>query len=40
MEKVVELIDQVITNPENDAVFSEVKGKVNTMMNTRLIFNA
>ena len=40
MEKVVELIDQVITNPENDAVISEVKGKVNTMMNTRLIFNA
>ena len=40
MEKVVEFIDQVITNPENDTVISEVKGKVNAMMNTRPIFNA
>ncbi|SEK49067.1 glycine hydroxymethyltransferase [Maribacter orientalis] len=40
MEKVVDLIDQVITNPENEAVISEVKGKVNAMMNTRPIFNA
>tara|TARA_R110002153_G_scaffold50697_2_gene142597 strand:- start:1166 stop:2440 length:1275 start_codon:yes stop_codon:yes gene_type:complete len=40
MEKVVEFIDQVITNPENDTVISEVKGKVNEMMNTRPIFNA
>ncbi|SKB75790.1 serine hydroxymethyltransferase [Maribacter arcticus] len=40
MEKVVEFIDQVITNPENDIVISEVKGKVNEMMNTRPIFNA
>jgi glycine hydroxymethyltransferase len=40
MEKVVEFIDQVITNPENDTVISEVKGKVNEMMNTRPIFNS
>jgi len=40
MEKVVEFIDQVITNPENDTVIAEVKGKVNSMMNTRPIFNA
>jgi len=40
MEQVVEFIDQVIANPENDTVISEVKGKVNAMMNTRPIFNA
>ena len=40
MEKVVEFIDQVITNPENDTIISEVKGKVNAIMNTRPIFNA
>lgn len=40
MEKVVDFIDQVITNPENEAIIKEVKGKVNAMMNTRPIFNA
>ena len=40
MEQVVEFMDQVIANPENDTVISEVKGKVNAMMNTRPIFNA
>ncbi|WP_299317517.1 serine hydroxymethyltransferase [uncultured Maribacter sp.] len=40
MEKVVDFIDQVITNPENETIIKEVKGKVNAMMNTRPIFNA
>jgi len=40
MEKVVDLIDQVISNPENEAVIKEVRAKVNAMMNTRPIFNA
>jgi len=40
MEKVVEFIDQVIANPEDEAIIKEVKGKVNAMMNTRPIFNA
>ncbi|WP_324026888.1 serine hydroxymethyltransferase [Maribacter sp. BPC-D8] len=40
MEKVVDFIDQVITNPENETIIKEVKEKVNAMMNTRPIFNA
>ena len=40
MEIVVDFIDQVITNPENETIIKEVKSKVNTMMNTRSIFNA
>jgi glycine hydroxymethyltransferase len=40
MEKVVDFIDKVITNPENEAILKEVKEKVNAMMNTRPIFNA
>ncbi|WP_396634295.1 serine hydroxymethyltransferase [Maribacter sp. R86514] len=40
MEKVVDLIDQVISNPENEAIIKEVRSKVNAMMNTRPIFNA
>ena len=40
MVKVVDLIDQVISNPENEAVIKEVRAKVNAMMNTRPIFNA
>ena len=40
MELVVHLIDQVIMNPENEAIIKEVKSKVNSMMNTRPIFNA
>ncbi len=39
MEVVVDLIDQVITNPENERILKEVKGKVNAMMNSRPIFN-
>ncbi len=40
MEKVVDFIDQVITNPENETVINNVKSKVNAMMNTRPIFNS
>ena len=40
MEVVVHLIDQVIMNPENETIIKEVKSKVNSMMNTRPIFNA
>lgn len=40
MEKVVDFIDQVISNPENETIIKEVRGKVNAMMNTRPIFNA
>ncbi|SIQ60098.1 serine hydroxymethyltransferase [Maribacter ulvicola] len=40
MEKVVDFIDQVITNPENETIIKEVRAKVNAMMNTRPIFNA
>ncbi|WP_291965340.1 serine hydroxymethyltransferase [Maribacter sp.] len=40
MEKVVDFIDQVITNPENEAIIKEVRAKVNAMMSTRPIFNA
>ncbi|TLP81303.1 serine hydroxymethyltransferase [Maribacter sp. ACAM166] len=40
MEIVVDLIDQVIINPENQTLVKEVKAKVNKMMNTRPIFNA
>ncbi|MFX0556857.1 serine hydroxymethyltransferase [Maribacter sp. CXY002] len=39
METIVGLIDQVITNPEDDAVIAGVKSKVNAMMQTRPIFN-
>ncbi|MDF4222101.1 MULTISPECIES: serine hydroxymethyltransferase [Maribacter] len=40
MEKVVDFIDQVITNPENEAIIKDVRAKVNAMMSTRPIFNA
>ncbi|WP_405414376.1 serine hydroxymethyltransferase [Maribacter sp. Asnod1-A12] len=40
MEKVVDFIDQVITNPENEAIIKEVRSQVNAMMKTRPIFNA
>ncbi|SNR44392.1 glycine hydroxymethyltransferase [Maribacter sedimenticola] len=40
MEVVVDLIDQVINNPENEKTLKTVKSKVNAMMNTRPIFNA
>lgn len=39
MEKVVDLIDKVINNPESIQVLKEVKATVNTMMKTRPIFN-
>ena len=40
MKEVVNFIDQVICNPEDEAIIKEVRGKVNAMMNTRPIFNA
>ncbi|WP_405382403.1 serine hydroxymethyltransferase [Maribacter sp. LLG6340-A2] len=40
METVVDLIDQVINNPEDEETLNTVKSKVNAMMNTRPIFNA
>ena len=40
MEEVVNFIDQVISNPEDEAIIKDVRGKVNAMMNTRPIFNA
>ncbi|TVZ14431.1 serine hydroxymethyltransferase [Maribacter sp. MAR_2009_72] len=40
MEVVVDLIDQVINNPEDEKSLKTVKTKVNAMMNTRPIFNA
>ncbi|MGC1517065.1 MAG: serine hydroxymethyltransferase [Maribacter sp.] len=40
MDQVVELIDKVITDPENTQTLKNVKTKVNAMMNTRPIFNA
>ncbi|MBQ4914935.1 serine hydroxymethyltransferase [Maribacter sp. MMG018] len=40
METVVDLIDQVITNPENEQVIAKVKEEVNKMMGSRPIFNA
>lgn len=39
METVVDFIDQVINNPEDEAIIKDVKSKVNAMMNTRPIFN-
>ncbi|MDO1511228.1 serine hydroxymethyltransferase [Maribacter confluentis] len=40
MGVVVDLIDQVINNPEDEETLKTVKSKVNAMMNTRPIFNA
>ena len=40
MAQVVELIDKVITDPENTQTLKNVKTIVNAMMNTRPIFNA
>ena len=40
MDQVVELIDKVITDPENTQTLKNVKTKVNAMMNMRPIFNA
>ena len=39
MKKVVELIDEVISNYENEKIISDVKKKVNNLMNGRPLFN-
>jgi glycine hydroxymethyltransferase len=39
METIVALIDEVISNPENEAIIAGVKSKVNAMMQSRPIFN-
>ncbi len=39
MESIVALIDEVISNPENEAIIAGVKSKVNAMMQSRPIFN-
>lgn len=39
MKTVVDLIDMVLTNPENSQIISEVKKQVNAMMGGRAIFN-
>ena len=38
MDKIVELIDQVLMNHENEAVLEDVAEKVNTMMAHRELF--
>lgn len=39
MPKIVDLIDQVLTNPEDEKIISSVREKVNAMMSGRLLFN-
>ncbi len=40
MAPIVDLIDRVLTNPEDDTVLKEVKKKVHAMMKGRPLFNA
>ena len=40
MESIVDLVDRVLSNPENEEVISEVKGEVNALMQGRALFNA
>jgi len=40
METIVDLVDKVLSNPENEEVISEVKGEVNALMQGRALFNA
>ena len=39
MKKVVELIDEVISNHENEKIINEVRKKVNNLMSGRPLFN-
>ena len=39
MKKVVELIDEVISNHENEKIIYEVRKKVNNLMSGRPLFN-
>ncbi len=40
METIVDLVDRVLSNPENEEVISEVRGEVNVLMQGRALFNA
>ena len=40
METIVELVDKVLSNPENEEVISKVRGEVNALMQGRALFNA
>lgn len=40
MNVIVELVDEVLSNPEDEAIIESVKKKVNTLMEGRALFNA
>ncbi|RTE52503.1 serine hydroxymethyltransferase [Arenibacter aquaticus] len=40
MKVIVEFIDEVIMNPEDEAILAKVKEKVNTLMHSKDLFNA
>jgi len=40
METIVDLVDRVLSNPENEEVISKVRGEVNALMQGRALFNA
>ncbi len=40
MKTIVDLVDRVLTNPENEEVIAKVKGEVNGLMKGRALFNA
>ena len=40
MKTIVDLVDRVLTNPENEEVITQVKGEVNGLMKGRALFNA
>ncbi|MBD0849169.1 serine hydroxymethyltransferase [Maribacter arenosus] len=40
MKTIVDLVDRVLTNPENEEIITQVKGEVNGLMKGRALFNA
>ena len=40
MKTIVDLVDNVLSNPENEDVISKVRGEVNALMQGRALFNA
>lgn len=40
MDTIVDLVDRVLSNPENEEVISKVRGEVNALMQGRALFNA
>jgi len=40
MSTIVDLVDEVLSNPENETIIANVKTKVNSLMNGRVLFNA